>query len=191
MEWFERIFWIIAIPFSLIFLLQLARAVLGADADMEADFEGDLGGDIGGDVDDVGDGHGFQVFTIRNFVILMTVFGWSGITFLDQGFGKGATLIISLINGLIAMFAVVGIFYFFGRMTESGTINLKNAINHVGEVYLPIRAKRGNMGKVQITIQGSIREITAVTDEEVDLPTGTVVRIVQVLNNSILLVRKS
>ena len=88
MEWFERIFWIIAIPFSFFFLIQLLLSFIGADADTAADFEGDL--DEG-----TGDGGGFQIFTIRNFVIFMTVFGWSGITFYNMGFGKGAILVIS------------------------------------------------------------------------------------------------
>lgn len=190
-DWFERVYWIIAVPFSLIFTIQLILSFVGADGIGDADFDGDLGGDLAdsGSVDDAG-GAGFQIFTIRNFVSFLTIFGWSGIAFIHNGASPLITTIGSFILGLIAMFMVAGLFYFFGRMVESGTMNIKHAVGATGEVYLPIKAQRANMGRVQVNIQGSLREMSALTDEEEDLKTGTVIKVVEIINDNILLVKK-
>ena len=102
-----------------------------------------------------------------------------------------ATLVISIVCGLLMMVIMASIFYFLGKLTESGTLDLQNAINGVGEVYLPLSGNRGNIGKVQIKIQGSLRELEALTDDESDLPTGSVIQVVDVINDSILVVKKA
>lgn len=190
-DWFERVYWIIAVPFSIVFLLQLGLSFVGADGIGDADFDGDLGGELG-DASSIDDAHGagFQIFTIRNFVTFLTIFGWSGITFIHNDASQPVTIIGSFILGLIAMFMVSGIFYFFGRMVESGTMDLRYAIGGTGEVYLPIKAQRGSMGKVQVNVQGTLREMSALTDENEDLSTGTVVKVVEIINDNILLVKK-
>ena len=67
-------------------------------------------------------------------------------------------------------------------MQQSGNINLyKSAVGCHGTVYLRIPAKRSGEGKVQISINGSIREYNAVTDDS-ELPTGTPVQVVEVLD---------
>ena len=190
-DWFERVYWIIAVPFSVVFLFQLILSFAGADGIGDADFDGDLGGDLAdSDSIDDGGGTGFQIFTIRNFVTFLTIFGWSGITFIHNNASPLVTTIGSFSLGLVAMFMVAGLFYFFGRMVESGTMDLKHAIGTTGEVYLPIKAKRANMGRVQVNIQGSLREMSALTDEEEDLKTGTVIKVVEIINDNILLVKK-
>lgn len=190
-DWFERVYWIIAVPFSVVFLLQLALSFVGADGIGDADFDGDLGSDLSdaGSIDDAGGG-GFQIFTIRNFVTFLTIFGWSGITFIHNNATPLVTTIGSFALGLLAMFMVAGLFYFFGQMVQSGTMDVKHAIGATGEVYLPIKAQRASMGKVQVNIQGSLREMSALTDEEEDLKTGTVIKVVQIVNDNILLVKK-
>jgi hypothetical protein len=76
-------------------------------------------------------------------------------------------------------------------MTDSGTMKTKNAIGKTGTVYIPVEAKRNNMGKVQVKIQSSLRELDAITDDEEDLKTGNVVYINDVLDGNILLISKS
>lgn len=192
MEWFERMYWVIAIPFTLVFVIQLILTFAGADGIGEADFDGDLEGDLddSGDIDDSG-GAQFQILTIRNFITFLTVFAWTGIASINAGLSQGVTIVLSIALGLVSMLMVAGIMYMFMRAVESGTLDVKKAIGGVGEVYLPIKAKRGNIGKVQINIQGSLREMSAMTDDHDDLPTNTVVQVIQILNENILLVRKA
>ena len=48
------------------------------------------------------------------------------------------------------MVIMASLYYFLRNAGESGTLEMKNAINQVGEVYLPIGAKRSTIGKIQI-----------------------------------------
>ena len=60
----------------------------------------------------------------------------------------------------------------------------------VGEVYLPIGANRSKMGKVQINVQGSLRELEALTDSGEGLKTGTMVEVTEIVSAEILLVKE-
>jgi hypothetical protein len=83
------------------------------------------------------------------------------------------------------------LFYFVSQMTDSGTMNINNAKGKIATVYIPIKAKRSNMGKVQIKIQSSLRELDAITDEEEDLQTSSIVKVIDIINDNVLLVEKS
>ena len=89
------------------------------------------------------------------------------------------------------MVIMASIFYFASKLVESGNLNIKNAINKTGTVYIPIPGSRRGEGKIQILVQSSLREIDAITDETENILTGTLVIVTDVLNNNILLVKKS
>jgi len=178
----EQAYWIIALVGSAVFLIIFALTFIGgADTDMEADaseFEVDDGG------------VGFQFFTFKNVVAFFTIFGWTGVTCIDNGLSTSITLILSILAGLIMMVITSSIFYWVHKLAESGTLKIKNAIGVIGEVYLPIGAERSSMGKVQIKVQGSLRELEAITDELEDLSTGTMVKVTEIVSAEILLVEK-
>src|SRR5690349_6857590 len=71
-----KIYWGIAIPFTLFFLLQLIWSFIG-------------GGDVPDDTPDaeVAADHGFtsQFMSIKNVITFMTIFGWAGIAAIDNG----------------------------------------------------------------------------------------------------------
>ncbi|MBL4752492.1 MAG: hypothetical protein JKY52_02670 [Flavobacteriales bacterium] len=181
-ETFERIYWLIALPSSLFFLVILVTTFIAGDIDGEV---GDVDADIAGD-----DGIGFQFFTLKNLVGFFTIFAWSGIASIDVGNGTLVTVIISSFCGMAMMVVMAGIFHFMGKLSDDGTLSLRNAIGGVGEVYLTIQPKRGGSGKVQINVQGTLRTLQAMTDDDVELKSGSVVRVVAILNNHFLLVTK-
>ena len=82
------------------------------------------------------------------------------------------------------------LFFWMHKLAESGTLQMKNAVGVICEVYLPIGAKRSKMGKVQIKVQGSLRELEAITDEEEELKTGSMVKVTEIVSAEILLVEK-
>lgn len=176
----EQTYWIIALVGSAVFVvIFLLTFIGGGDTDMEADateFEADDGG------------VGFQFFTFKNVVAFFTIFGWSGITCIDNGLSTTTTLLISTIAGLLMMVLTSLLFYWMHKLAESGTLQIKNAIGVIGEVYLPIGANRSEMGKVQIKVQGSLRELEAITDEITDLKTGAMVKVTEIVSAEILLV---
>lgn len=192
---FEKVFWYIAIPFSVILLIQIILTFVGiggTSSDVGEGFTDVAGdGDIPEDIDlSEAAGPGFSFFTFRNFVAFFTVFGWAGIVGLKQGFSDVMVVIFAIVCGLLIMLIISTLFYFISRLTDSGNLDIRNTLNKIGKVYLPIKAHSGNVGKIQITVQDSSRELPAITHGEIDLPTGTVVKVVNIVSGNILVVEK-
>jgi hypothetical protein len=82
--------------------------------------------------------------------------------------------------------------YFFMRnankLRNSGTLQMKNTLDQVGETYLRIPASRGGTGKIHVQVQGRLMELDAMTDDKEDIATGRPIQVVKTLNNSIVLV---
>ncbi len=177
----EQTYWIIALIGSAIFVVIFILTFIGGDADMEADateFEADDGG------------VGFQFFTFKNVIAFFTIFGWTGVVCINNDMSTQATIVISTIAGLAMMILTTMLFFWMHKMAQSGTLKIKNAIGVIGEVYLPIGAQRSKIGKVQINVQGSLRELDAITDEEQELKTNSMVKVVKIVSSEILLVEK-
>lgn len=206
---FEKIFWYIAIPFSIILIIQMILTFAGmggSDSDIgggETDVSGlDLDADTDIDLSTAIDSStaaetivdldpSFHFFTIRNFIAFFTLFGWAGIAAWNEGMSRTTTIFIAIAAGLLAMLIITSLFYFISKLQDSGGgLKINYALNQIGNVYIPIRAKGGNVGQVQIPIQGSVREMQAITRGEEDLKTGTVVRVIGIVSNSILVVEK-
>lgn len=60
----------------------------------------------------------------------------------------------------------------------------------IGEVYIPNPGKRAGIGKIQITIQDRLIEAQAMTDDLHKLSTGSLVKVTDVINDTILIVSK-
>lgn len=178
---FEKIYWITALVSSAIFIILIVLTIVGGDAD-------DMGGDVDAEVD--GDsGIGFQFLSFKNLMGFFTIFGWSGIACMDNNLSTSLTVIVSVICGLLMMTAMAALFFYMAKLQHSGTLKLKNALNQIGEVYLTIGRKRSSIGKVSINVQGTLRELEALTDEENDLAQGNVVQVKEVTDNGILIVQ--
>ncbi len=182
-EWFanlstiEQTYWIITLIGSLFFIVILVTTFLGGEVDElgDADFDG---------------GIDFQFLSFKNLVGFVTIFGWTGLAGINSGWADTTTLIVSFVCGLIMMLIMASLFYFLRNTGESGNLKIANAVDKIGEVYIPIGAKRSYIGKIQIKVQGSLRELEALTDDEIDLERGNVVKVIEVISDELLLVRK-
>ncbi|MCQ2135717.1 MAG: hypothetical protein MJY67_02255, partial [Bacteroidales bacterium] len=95
---------------------------------------------------------------------------------------------VALLIGVALVVLVMYLFKWLYSMQASGNINVrKDAVGCLGSVYLAIPGERSGEGKVQITINNSVREYGAVTDGEA-LPTGAQIRVVEVISENTLLV---
>lgn len=188
----EQIYWVIAVPSTLIFLIYMVMTFVGGDldADTDIDVDLDLDGDIDGDFD-ADPGIPYQFITLKNLLGFLTVFAWTGLACIHGGYGWVTVVISSTIAGLLMMLLMATIFYLMGKLTESGNVNLKRAKGGIGEVYLTIRGERKGMGKVQLKLGGTFRTMDAITDEKEDLKTGSLVDVINVTNNNILIVKLS
>ena len=177
----EKIYWCFAIPFSVLFVIQLVLTFFVGDID-STEAEGDADAAIEDDA-----GIDFQFLTLKNLIAFFTIFGWTGIACLAGDMGLLATVFTSIIAGTIMMTIMASIAYFMGKLTDSGTLNLNNAKGKVGNVYLRIPPKREGTGKVQVKVQG-LQTLNAMTDHAEEIKTGALVDIIDVINNELLLV---
>jgi membrane protein implicated in regulation of membrane protease activity len=189
MEWFSALdgfsqfFWIIALTGSLIFVFVIITTFMGMDGG--DDFDG-VDAEVDGDA-----GIGFQFITFKNLVGFFTIFGWIGIACINSGFSKLVSVIVALGCGLLMMSVMAAMFYGMRKLSDSGTLKYKNAINAIGEVYLTIGANRTKMGKVSVRVQGTLRELEALSDSLSELKSGTIIQVVDVTSNGILIVQQT
>lgn len=181
-----KILWGVTLASSLIFVIQTILTFIGVDGDLNADFDMSSA-----DADIPGDNSGMGLLTFRNFVNFFLGFGWTAILLKDQIASTGVLLTVAIIIGVGLVAIVMFLFKWVSSMQESGNINVfKSAVDCQGKVYLPIPGNRQGTGKVQISINNCVREFYAVTDGE-SLKTDTDIRVVEVVNETTLLVEKS
>lgn len=184
-----KMLWAITLTASLIFVIQSVMTFLGADSgsDFDTDVDGLDAPDMSdGDMDAHGSGQG--LLTFRNFVNFFLGFGWSAILLRESVSSTPLLIILSVIVGVALVTLVMLLFKWLSGMQQAGNINVfKSAVGCEGKVYLSIPGERGGSGKVQITINNSVREYEAVTDGPA-LTTGVSVRVVEVISADTLLV---
>jgi membrane protein implicated in regulation of membrane protease activity len=176
LDGFAKVYWVLAIPSTVLFLIQMVMLVFGFDSDSDTSF------DDGGD-----DLSGFTLFSVRNIIIFVTVFSWSGITGTSSGWNAGITLLISFILALIVMFLVAWMFKKMSTLGEVGNFDISKAKGCSATVYIPLSGQ--SKGKVQAKIDGRLMELEAVSDSEEIVATGTLVEIIEVIDKSYVKVK--
>ena len=186
---FMKVIWCITLVSSLVFIIQTILTFVGADTG--GDFDVDTSFDTDVDIADadaaVGSG-GVNLYTFRNFVHFFLGFGWTAVILNGSIKSHGLLLLLAVLVGIAFVVMTVFLFKWLYSMQQAGNINVyQSAVGCTGTVYLKIPAERGGEGKVQITIQGAVREYNALTEGDA-LPTGTPIKVVEVVNPSTLLV---
>lgn len=188
---FQQLLYIIAVPFTVILILQTLLSLIGVNFDSDVDFDLDTDTDFDMDADADSDNMlGFKFFSIRGVVAFFTIFGWVGIVLSDSNLPQALIVFIAVMCGLVAVVVIGWLFTLTAKLQDSGNIDYKNAVGKTGEVYITVPKMRKGTGKIQITVQERLREMDALTEEEKDLKTGTLIQVVDVLNGSIALVKK-
>ena len=180
----EQVFWGIAIIFSILFIIQFVLSLIGLDFDHDVDLDTHV--DVT-HVDSFQVDSDFTLLSVRSIIAFFTFFGWTGILVLNAGGTLFATLGFSTLSGLASMFIVGYMMYAFSKLEQQGNMDINEALYNTGEVYLPIPSNKNGQGKIHINIQGSIREMDAVTKGSL-LPTGSKVRVIDIMNNELLVV---
>jgi len=179
LDLYMKIMWGIAIPFSVIFLIQTVMTFIGM---------GD-NGEISGDADaDSDTGIPFQFFTFRNFVNFFLGFSWAGISFYETIESKVWLTLLCVFTGLVLVAIVMALLYALSKATQSGNIDINNAIGRPATVYFTIPAAGKGTGKIQMTIQQAVREYDAVSKLDEPVSTGSLVRVKSVIDAHTLLI---
>ena len=183
-----KLLWAVTLTASLIFIIQTVMTFLGADAD-STDFDMDVDTSMdGADLSNIEGGA--NLYTFRNFVNFFLGFGWSAILLQSSVKSTGLLIVLSVLVGIALVVAVMYLFKWLSSMQQSGNINVyKSAVGCQGKCYLVIPGERAGLGKVQITIQGAVREYNAVTDGDT-IKTGTPIKVVETIDANTLLVEE-
>ncbi|MCU0417916.1 MAG: NfeD family protein [Cytophagaceae bacterium] len=173
-------FWYLALGVSVLFIIQTVMTFIGADSGdgIEPDFDGDL------DMDTHGPS---QVFSLRNLINFLIGFSWTGVAFYDVISNKYILVVLAAMVGS----AFVAFFFWLmkqmNQLNQDNTTKVETAIGRMATVYLTI--PNNGKGKVHIVLGGGTREYDAVSTEG-DLATGTLVKVVEVLDGHTLVVSK-
>ena len=180
----SKILWGVTLAATLVFIIQSILTFVGADMDSNTDFDmdaTDISGDLGG---------GINLYTFRNFINFILGFGWTAILLKDSVKSKAVLIIIATLVGIALVAIVMYLFRLLAKMQASGNIDVNTmAVGCTGKVYLTIPGERKGVGKVQISINNSVREYEALTDGDT-IKTDTSIKVVEVINDSTLLVEE-
>ena len=201
LELATQIFYCIAIPSTLILLIQTVLTFIGigdgADADIDADVDidaegpdGVFGEDSSAETGDVEGMEGLRLFTFRGIIAFLVVLGWVGVAMTASNVPLYVTIPVALVCGFAMMFSLALIFRAVMRLRSDGNADNRNAIGTAGKVQLTIPPARTGEGKVHVMLQGSYVERSAVTDDDEAIPTGSEIIVVGVSGQTDLVVKR-
>ena len=192
----------IAIPATLVLIIQTVLLLIGIGDDADIDDVSDVS-DVPDDVPDgvfgedsvseAPDASGFEglrIFTVRGIVAFFVVFGWVGVVMREAGLNLALTLGVAAASGFAMMLALAYIFKATMRLRNDGNTDNRNAVGTAGKVYLTIPPARSGSGKVMILLQGACVERDAVTDDAQAIPTGAEIVVIGVSGQTELVVKR-
>jgi hypothetical protein len=168
----QQVLWGLAVFFTLLFLLQIITAVFGLSD----------GSDIV-DVDTSSDSGPSMVFTLRNAIVFFLGFSWGGLACIDANISILWAVLVGLLMVGLNLLLLRGL----ASLNETGNLSLDNAIGKEAIVSIPIPAKMSGCGKVNITFQGRLEELEAMTEDQT-IPRGQTVKVLRISNNNLLIV---
>lgn len=176
-----RTFWYIALPVSLVFVIQAVMTFVGLDGGdgIEADFDGGL--------DDAS--APFQLFSFRNLINFLLGFSWAGIAFYSTVSSKPLLLIVAFIVGALFVAVFFLIMRQIQRLAEDNSFKIAQTLGKNCTAYTPIPASKSGKGRVQISVNGSFHELDAITEGE-RISSGTLLRVKAIDSGNLLVVEK-
>ncbi|MBK8701878.1 MAG: NfeD family protein [Saprospiraceae bacterium] len=168
-----RVLWYIALPISLIFVIQSILTFMGVDHDHDASWDSPM-----------------DLFTFRNLINFLLGFSWAGISFYETIENKTLLICVATLVGAGFVYMFFLIISQFIKLEEDNTFNIYDTLNQTATVYLRIPGSRTGKGKVQISVKGSVHEIDAVTEGDT-LETGASARVTYVESTGLVVVEKN
>jgi len=181
-QWWEaltsahQVFWFIAIIFSVLFVIHFILLLIGFEPKGK-------GFERPGDTAIFE--HEFSALSVRSIIAFFTFFGWTGVISMRNHLSVWIAVLLSSVAGLTAMFIIAYLVFKISQLEKSGCLNLYNALDQPGEVYLSIPAEGRGVGKIHLKVDGKIRELDAITEGE-SLKTGTPVKVVEIMDGKVL-----
>lgn len=174
-----KVFLCFALPSSLVLVIHTLSTLMGLDH--ESDFEGIEAGSDTGD-------HDVPLFTLRNFEAFFSMFGWGGLLALERGMSTYSAVLVGSTFGFVSSILMVILMRSFYKLQQSGTYDPSSVVGKTATVYITIPKKDCGYGKINVEINGIIREYKAISLGDA-LENGSIVKIVSCLNNFFIVER--
>lgn len=177
----QKVFWGCAVISTAVFAVQLILLFIGIDSEASVDVSFD------GDTTDVGGG--FTLFSIKNLVNFLVGFGWAGVCFENM---IASPVLLTVVAFAVGALFVVMFFVIYSqtrKLENNGAFKISDTKGKSADVYLRIPAKCAGSGQIQVSVNGSVHEIDALTDGD-EIATGTKVKVVCVVDDTTVKVEK-
>lgn len=198
MTMLHSLYLICAVVGGLIMVIQFLMMILGFGDFNDVDVPDDApdvdldGGDVDAGDTDVSGANMISLARFLSFRVIVAAsafFGVLGLWADSAKFHPMVSLAIALLGGWIAGAAVAFVMGFINKLQSSGNVKLESAVGKTATVYIPIPEHKTNTGKIQLSIQGRIDEIEAMTPGPA-LPSGAAVVIKEIVDGRIAIVEK-
>lgn len=177
----EMFFLACAIIGGFFVLFKLVLQFIGGDTHSDVDVHSD----IGIDADHVDSDIGFRLLSMHGLSAFFMMFGLVGLALYRQSqVGTIVSIIGAVAAGMVSVWVIGKLFQGAARLQSSGTLNTADAVGSTGTVYLTI--PEGGTGRVSLNFQNRLREFDASEKNGAEVPTGTPVRVVQVMANILI-----
>ena len=188
MDLVGQIFALIAVPSTLVLVVQTILLLVGIGGD-DIDADGvDITGNGIGDTPGDGGADGLALFSLRGIMAMASVGGWSGLVMHESGINLTVTVVLAAAFGFMALVGIAYLMKLAMKLQQNGTLDLGYAIGKVGTVYIPIPADMKGGGKIHLTMQERFIEVDAMTTAGRKIATGESVRVTATNENGMVVV---
>ena len=196
MTMLHSLYLICAVVGGLIMVIQFLMMILGFGDFNDVDVPDDApdvdldGGDVDAGDTDVSGANMISLARFLSFRVIVAAsafFGVLGLWADSAKFHPMVSLAIALLGGWIAGAAVAFVMGFINKLQSSGNVKIESAVGKTATVYIPIPEHKTNTGKIQLSIQGRIDEMEAMTPGAALSP-GTTVIVKDVVDGRIAIV---
>lgn len=172
-----KVYFHIAVFFTVLFLLKMAGIFFGTDT-IGSQHDGSFA-DFDFESDGMDSAEAFSVFTIQSALAFGMVFGWSTLAArTEYGFGMAGAISVGAVLGTGAAFLSA---YLMKLTTKLNTPVDKQYTPVVGEkaqVYLKIPAQGQGYGLIQVTHNQTTYQVKVKNNSEVEIPSHSFVKVV-------------
>lgn len=184
---FQQIMFIIATSSSGVMLIFLVLMAIGID---NSEFDGidEIDIDVINDEPLIGFA-GLRILTLRGILVLLSMGAWTA--FLVEPYMHVLLALgLGLVVGLISAYLVALAFRASLKLESTGNIDYKHAVGKDATVYIRIPKNRSGKGKVTLNLQERFIEVDAITDEDEDLLNQSKVEVIDIYDETTLIVQK-
>lgn len=183
----EKVFAAFAFAGTLFFFLRVVWMFIGGLGDSDiAHLAGHQGDAAHGD----GTDSIFKLFSINSVTAFFMMFGWIGLSASRQfSQGMAVSLLAGLVAGLLSMAIIAWLFQLFMRLGSAGErFDIAATLGRTASVYMRIPAD--GRGKVQVSMEGAVRELEALAEDHQPIESFKQVKITRVVDHQTVVVAR-